>query len=361
MRNIECDLPARLRRYFGGAPAAISPAILAKSGGLWYNISMTIKKATKTVNIKKPEHRKTAAKPALKKLAVKHKTVNNQSADNDNAWKEILDEHYFPKFMAFYFPKTYRIINFNRPIEFLDKEFQKIGIIGEVGNKRVDKLVKVFLKDGTEKWLLVHVEIQAAYEKDFEERLYIYNYRIFDRYHKNVITLVILTDDNKKFRPEKYEVKYPDTALTLKFGTRKLLDYRPQIAKLEKDKNPFAVITLTYLRLMEAKNDNAKKYFWKFTLIKSLYRKGYSKEDVRQLYKFIDWIVTLPVDLEKKLVYEIKESEEEKAMPIITSAEKIGAAKERAKRDKIIKNLRKLGVSEDKIKEAIRMAEKEAA
>jgi len=82
-------------------------------------------------------------------------------------------------------------------------------------------------------------------------------------------------------------------------------------------------------------------------------------------YKFIDWIVTLQFDLEEKLVYEINESEEEKTMPIITNAEKIGekkgAEKERAKRDKIIKNLRKLGVSEDKIAEAIRMAEKEAA
>ena len=98
----------------------------------------------------------------------------------------------------------------------------------------------------------------ASAERDFEERLYTYNYRIFDRYHKDVITLAILTDDNKKFRPEKYEVKYPDTALTLKFGIRKLLDYRPQIAKLEKDKNPFVVITHTYLRLMEAKKPTKK-------------------------------------------------------------------------------------------------------
>ncbi|OQA72301.1 MAG: hypothetical protein BWY32_03819 [bacterium ADurb.Bin243] len=239
----------------------------------------------------KPKHRKTAVKPALNKLAVRSKAVKKSVADNDNAWKEILDEHYFPKFMAFYFPKTYRIIDFKRPIEFLDKEFQKIGIIGEVGNKRVDKLVKVFLKDGSEKWLLVHVEIQAAVERDFEERLYIYNYRIFDRYHKDVITLVILTDDNKKFRPEKYEVKYPDTQHTFRFGSIKLLDYRPEIAELEKSRNPFAVITLTYLRLMEAKNDNAKKYFWKFTLIKSLYRKGYTKEDVRQLYLGTDAIL----------------------------------------------------------------------
>ena len=334
---------------------------------------MLNKKVNKSVKIKKPEHRKTAVNPALKELAVKSKAVKKSAADNDNAWKEILDEHYFPDFMAFYFPKTHRIIDFKRPIEFLDKEFHKLNLTGEVGNKRVDKLVKVFLKDGSEKWLLVHVEVQAGVESNFAERLYTYNYLIFNRYHKDVITLAILTDDNKKFRPEKYEVKYPDTCLTLKFGMVKLLDYRPKIAELEKSKNPFAVITLTYLRLMEAKNDNAKKYFWKFTLIKSLYKKGYSQEEVRQLYKFIDWIVTLPMDLEEKFVYEMKETEEEKKMPIVTNAEKIGekigiekgraegAAKERAKRDKIIKNLRKLGVSEEKIKEAIKMSEKDAA
>jgi len=40
-------------------------ASLAKTGGLWYNIVMVIKKANKTVNIKKPEHKKTAAKSTL--------------------------------------------------------------------------------------------------------------------------------------------------------------------------------------------------------------------------------------------------------------------------------------------------------
>jgi len=34
------------------------------------------KKPVKTINIKKPEHRKTAVKPALKKLAVKSKASN---------------------------------------------------------------------------------------------------------------------------------------------------------------------------------------------------------------------------------------------------------------------------------------------
>jgi len=266
-------------------------------------------------------------KKAITKEAIKPEEQKSQAASHDNAWKEILNEHYFPKFLRFYYPKTHRLIDFSKKIEFLDNEFQQIGIGSEVGHRRVDKLVKVFLKDGTEKWLLVHVEIQGAYEKGFEERLYIYNYRIFDRYHKDVITLAILTDNNRQFRPKKYEVKYPDCSLTLKFGSVKLLDYQNKKGELEKSKNPFAVITMAYLRIIESKTDNKKKYFWKRTLIKSLYRKGYTKDEIRELYKFIDWIVALPKYLEEKLVYEIREFREEKRMPIITNMEKFAIKK----------------------------------
>ena len=75
-------------------------------------------------------------------------------------------------------------------------------------------------------------------------------------------------------------------------------------------------------------------------------------------YKFIDWIVTLPVDLEKKLVCEINESEEEKAMPIVTNAEKfvklemaIGLYEDGVDHE-IIK--RRTGYSVKEIKEAIK-------
>ena len=86
-------------------------------------------------------------------------------------------------------------------------------------------------------------------------------------------------------------------------------------------------------------------------------------------YKFIDWIVTLPVDLEKKLVCEINESEEEKAMPIITNAEKIGIEKgkiETAKKmlDKgmDVQTISELtGISEAKIKSLAKKPTKKAA
>ena len=124
----------------------------------------------------------------------------------DSAWKDIIDA-YFPEFLDFYFPEIYRDINFKKKHEFLDKEFQKITKDSELNKKFVDKLIKVYLKTGEEKWILIHIEIQGSVDQAFTERLYVYNYRIFDRYHKDVVTLAILADDSKKFRPESYKVK----------------------------------------------------------------------------------------------------------------------------------------------------------
>lgn len=44
-------------------------------------------------------------------------------ADFDSPWKEII-EAYFPQAMPFFFPETSALIDWERPYEFLDKEFQ---------------------------------------------------------------------------------------------------------------------------------------------------------------------------------------------------------------------------------------------
>lgn len=37
------------------------------------------------------------------------------------------------------------------------------------------KLFKVWLNDGSEQWLLIHIEIQGDYDKDLPERMLNYN------------------------------------------------------------------------------------------------------------------------------------------------------------------------------------------
>lgn len=124
--------------------------------------------------------------------------------DYDSGWKEVISL-YFKDFIKFFFPDIYDEIDFEAGFEFLDKEFNKIVKDSTEKKRYVDKLVKVYLKSGQEKWLLIHIEVQSDYEKEFAQRLYIYHYRISDRFNKEVITLAILTDKNKNYRPNIYK------------------------------------------------------------------------------------------------------------------------------------------------------------
>ncbi len=55
-----------------------------------------------------------------------------------------------------------------------------------------------------------------------------------------------------------------------------------------------------------------------------LYAKGYSRENVLKLFRFIDWLMALPDELEQGFWKEISDYEKENKMPYITSVERIG-------------------------------------
>ena len=65
----------------------------------------------------------------------------------DEAWKKVL-ERFFPQFLRFFVPELYEAVDFQKPFDFLDKEMEQISQQSLKGAKFVDKLVKVFLKDG---------------------------------------------------------------------------------------------------------------------------------------------------------------------------------------------------------------------
>ena len=89
---------------------------------------------------------------------------------------------YFKEFTAFFFPDVHEDINWSKGYELLDPEFQKIVRDAELGRRLLDKLVKVYRKDGAESWVLAHIEVQGEEREDLPKRIFTYNYRIFDRY-----------------------------------------------------------------------------------------------------------------------------------------------------------------------------------
>jgi len=60
---------------------------------------------------------------------------------------------------------------------------------------------------------------------------------------------------------------------------------------------------------------------------KRLYERGYNKQDVLMLFRFIDWLMTLPPTLKQKFEETVIKYEEEQKVTFITSIEELGIEK----------------------------------
>jgi hypothetical protein len=267
-------------------------------------------------------------------------------SDYDSPWKEVLRQ-YFQQAIVFFFPQTSALIDWQRPYEFLDKEFQKIIPEAEVGRRYADQLVKVWLLQGQEVWLCVHLEVQAEREADFAQRIFIYNTRIFQLYNRPAISLAILCDNNRRWRPNSYEFAFPGTSLHFQFDSVKLLDYQIQTEFLETSDNPFAVVVLAHLQAQATRKDSQQRKQAKLALMRQLYERGYNRQQVLDLFRFIDWVLTLPEALKQEFWQDLRTFEEECRMPYITSIEEIGFERgiEQGEKSLILRQLtRRVGI-----------------
>jgi len=242
------------------------------------------------------------------------------SNDYDSAWKDVI-EKIFPDFMEYFYPEAFNDIDWSKKITFLDKELNRIFKDHEVGKKRVDELVQVFLKDGSEKWLYIHIEVQGYKDNEFLERMYIYNYRIFDKYKHEVISFGILSDNDPDYRPGKYETGRWGFKLRMDVPLIKLLDYANKTDELEKSDNPMAMVVLASIENQKAK-DAGERYNIKLSLMRKLYTKGFDKNRALSVLKFIDWVITLPAIYEEKLKEEVDKMEVG-TMAYVTSFERL--------------------------------------
>jgi hypothetical protein len=243
------------------------------------------------------------------------------AANYDEPWKAALDL-YFEAFLEFFFPQVHEAIDWKRGYTSLDKEFQRIVRDAELGKRFVDKLVKVWLLNGEEAWLLLHVEIQSQMDAAFEKRMFTYHYRIFDRYGREVVSLAVLGDEQPGWRPHEYQHGRWGCEMKFLFPTVKLLDYAWET--LEFSNNPFAVVVMAHRKTQDTTQDVQGRLRWKLTLIKGLYERGYGRQDILELFRLLDWMMRLPESLELTFRDELKQFEEEKQMQYVTSVERIG-------------------------------------
>jgi len=191
------------------------------------------------------------------------------------------------------------------------------------GRVLADKLFKVWRKDGAEAWLLIHIEVQGQVDPDLPRRMFIYNVRAFQLYGRTVVSLAVLCDDRPDWRPNQYIQEAWGCELSLKFPVVKLLDYAADAEGLAKHANPFAQVVLGHLKAQETQGNATERYQWKLQLVRGLYDHGWTAEDVRQLFRLIDWMMALPLDLQNQFRGEVHRYEEGKRMPYLSSMERL--------------------------------------
>ena len=242
--------------------------------------------------------------------------------DYDSPWKEII-ETFFPQFLLFYFPEIASEVDWHRPHEFLDKELQQVVREAEVGRHTVDKLVKVKLLTGNELWLLIHIEVQSQVDATFAKRIFVSNYRLFDRYGIEVISLGVLADGQADWRPSVYGYGRFGSEMRLIFPVVKLLDFEAKWEQLEQSRNPFAVVTMAHLKALRTKRKGRERLQWKINLVKDLYGRGYRRKEIYELFRFIDWVLVLKPEMEQIFREELYQLEEAEKMRYVTSIERL--------------------------------------
>ncbi len=206
--------------------------------------------------------------------------------DYDSPWKEYLDK-YFEPFLAFFFPQAHAEIDWAAGVEHLDVELRQVIRDAELSEQRADKLVKIHRLDGTERYLIVHVEVQTSHDSGLPRRVFVYNYRTYDRHEVPVVSLVVLGDTGPQWRPSEYGWDIWDCRMGIEFPVVKLIDYNEQWSELEAETNPFALVVMAHLKTKETRGDAASRLAWKTTLVRMLYERGYERQDVLELYRLL--------------------------------------------------------------------------
>lgn len=236
-------------------------------------------------------------------------------ADQDGLWKKVIGE-LFEDFLLFFSPKLHAKVDFSIEAEFLQQElFQQI-IKEKKGRRSTDQLVKVHLKGGEEKWILIHVEVQNTNEKDFAKRMFQYFYRIYDRYEKEIVALAIVTSPYNSSVPTAFNYTYFGTEVHYAYNNYKLVDYDYHL--LEESEQLFSKVILAVKYKNDTERNVEQRYVFKEKLIRELIKQDcYSNVEVQAAVYFIDYLLRLPEELTEKLYNSLVSTIEEEGKDMV--------------------------------------------
>ncbi|WP_394234241.1 Rpn family recombination-promoting nuclease/putative transposase [Niallia oryzisoli] len=234
--------------------------------------------------------------------------MNDTRPDYDHLWKDVITD-LFEEFLLFFSPELYEHVDFTVPPEFLEQELHTIIPESQANKRYSDKLVKLKMKNSEEQWVLVHVEVQGDYKKDFPKRMFQYFYRVMDHYDQQIFALAIFTSNRSSSKMTSFHYDFFGTIIDYHYHTYRIASQSE--LDLLKSNNPFAIAVLAGLYVSKSKKNNHLKIKFKRKLMRLLLQdkmkeQGANREYIQKLFIFIDNILRLPKSAEDKLYKELK-------------------------------------------------------
>ncbi|MCR4410803.1 MAG: DUF4351 domain-containing protein [Thermoguttaceae bacterium] len=236
---------------------------------------------------------------------------------------------HFRETLEKYFPSVAAAIDWSVPSRWHDKELSQI--LAQTGRRagRVDLLTEVQLSTREKQWILLHVEVQSAREAGFEARLARYHGGLSWVFQRRVASLVVLADLDEHWRPSEDVFRLGDFESRLRFPVCKLIE-RVDRQWREDDPSLAVQVARAQIAALRTTGDGEGRYRTKWQLVRNLYHLGYNADELREAFRLIDWMMSLPEALSRKFVRELTALEEELNMPYVTSVERIAEARGRA-------------------------------
>ena len=169
-----------------------------------------------------------------------------------------------------------------------------------------------------------------ALTREFKiDTMFVYNYRLYDRYRRPIASMAVLADEHANWRPDYFSYGVLGSETSIRFPIAKLTDYHDKVNELLAADNSFAIVTATHILTQRTRKNDQERYQAKRLLVRLLYQRKWDKQRVIDLFSVIDWMMRLPEELEQQLWQEIEILEENETMQYVTSVQRFEIAKVR--------------------------------
>ncbi|RKD25793.1 transposase [Ammoniphilus oxalaticus] len=245
-----------------------------------------------------------------------------ERVDHDRLFKELIGT-FFEEFMLLFFPKAYESIDFEHTV-FLSEELYTDIVKGE--KRRVDLLVETRLK-GEQALIIIHVEPQSYVQPDFQDRMFVYFSRLYEKYRRKILPIAIFSYDKNRDEQDTLDISFPFFDV-MKFQYLKIELKKQNWRDYLKQDNPVAAALLSKMGYTEDERVKVKVEF-----LRMLVRLEQDPARTQLLTGFFETYLKLSRQEEQQFEQELNKLKPEEAkqmMEITTSWHKKGRAEGRA-------------------------------